>query len=138
MPTITDRKLFTVLVEWEVNPRYQQQFIDLICKQIEAHIQNDTGFVSASFHASEDGQRVINYAQWDSKEDWSRSRSSGDDEASLAMSKAIDRCGAKTVKVDTFGVERVVENKHYRFTEGNATRSEVAYPPQNNLRSRGN
>jgi hypothetical protein len=32
------------------------------------------------------------------------------DEATLAIAKVISRCGAKTVKVDTFRVDRVVEN----------------------------
>jgi heme-degrading monooxygenase HmoA len=110
MPTIGKNQLFTVLVEWEVDPQHQQELIDSICNQIEQHIKSDTGFVSASFHASENGRRVINYGQWHSKEDWSRSRSSGNDEATAAISKVISRCGAKTVKVDTFRVERVVEN----------------------------
>jgi hypothetical protein len=60
MPTISKNQLFTVLVEWEVDPPHQQELIDSICDQIEQHIKSDTGFVSASFYASEDGQRVIN------------------------------------------------------------------------------
>lgn len=110
MSTIGEKRLFTVLVEWEVDPQHQQQLIDSICDQIQRHIKSDTGFVSASFHASEDGRRVINYGQWRSKEDWSRSRVFGDDEATAAIAEVISRCGAKTVKVDTFRVARVVEN----------------------------
>jgi quinol monooxygenase YgiN len=110
MPTIAKNKLFTVLIEWEVDPQHQQELIDAICDQIEQHIKNDTGFISASFHASEDGQRVINYGQWHSKADWSRSRSSGNDEVTAAIAKVISRYGAKTMKVDTFRVERVIEN----------------------------
>ncbi len=110
MPTIAKNKLFTVLVEWEVDPQHQQELIDAICDQIEQHIKNDTGVISASFHANEDGQQMINYGQWHSKEDWHRSRSSGDNEATAAIAKVISRCGAKTVKVDTFRVERVIEN----------------------------
>jgi hypothetical protein len=64
MPTINENQFFTVLVEWEVDPSQQQAFVDAIADLVEQHIENDTGFVSASFHASEDGQRVINYAQW--------------------------------------------------------------------------
>lgn len=110
MATIGNNRLFTVLVEWEVDPQHQQELIESICDQIEQHIKSDTGFVSAIFHASEDGRRVINYAQWRSKEDWGRSRASGDDEATAAIAEVISRYGAKNVKVDTFRVARVVEN----------------------------
>lgn len=110
MPTINENQFFTVLVEWEVDPSQQQAFVDAIANQVEQHIKNDTGFVSANFHASEDGQRVINYAQWRSKEYWSRSRSSGDDEATAAIAEVISRYGAKTLTVEPFRVLRVVEH----------------------------
>jgi quinol monooxygenase YgiN len=110
MPTINENQFFTVLVEWGVDPSQQQAFVDAIADLVEQQIENDTGFVSASFHASEDGQRVINYAQWRSNEDWSRSRSSGDDEATTAMAEVISRCGAKTLTVEPFRVLRVVEH----------------------------
>ncbi len=85
MPAIKENHLFTVIVEWEVKPQHQQELIDSICDLIERHIKSAPGFVSASFHASEDGRRVINYAQWQSKEAWSRSRSSNNDEATAAF-----------------------------------------------------
>ncbi|PSB26285.1 antibiotic biosynthesis monooxygenase [Stenomitos frigidus ULC18] len=110
MPTIAKNKRFTVLVEWGVDSQYQQELIDAICDLIEQHIKSDIGFVSASFHASEDGRRVINYGQWHSKEDWSKFRSSGNDEATAAIAAVISRCGAKTLKVETFRVDRVIEN----------------------------
>ncbi len=87
-------------------------------------MKNDAGFVSASFHASDDGRRILNYAQWLSKEDWIKSRGSGDDDtvkiaeqtsspdkATAAIAEAIKRLGARTVKVDTFKVARVVERE---------------------------
>jgi quinol monooxygenase YgiN len=111
MPTLNENQFFTVLVEWEVSPSKQQAFIDAIADQVEQHLKNDTGFVSASFHASEDGRRVINYAQWRSHEDWSKSRSSGDDEATAAIAEVIIRFGAKTLTVDPFRVLRVVEHR---------------------------
>jgi Antibiotic biosynthesis monooxygenase len=98
------------LVEWQVDPQHQRESIDRICDLVEKYIKNDLGFISASFHASEDGRRVINYAQWRSKADWSKSRISGDDEATIAISEVISRCGAKTLKVETFRIDRVVES----------------------------
>jgi hypothetical protein len=110
MPTIDENRIFTAIIEWEVSPEQQQALIDGIADEVEQHFKRYAGFVSASFHASEDGRRVINYGQWRSKEDWSRARTPGNDEATAAIAEVISRCGAKSVKVDTFRVARVVEN----------------------------
>jgi quinol monooxygenase YgiN len=110
MPTISENQFFTVIVEWEVDRSQQKAFVNAIADLVEQHIKNDTGFVSASFHVSEDGQRVINYAQWRSNEDWSRSRASGNDEATAAMAEVISRCGAKTLTVEPFRVLRSIEH----------------------------
>jgi hypothetical protein len=110
VPTIDKDRFFTAMVEWEVAPEQQQALIDGIADEVERHFKQYAGFVSASFHASEDGRRVVNYGQWRSKEDWSRARSSGDDESPTAIARVVGRCGAKSVKVDTFRVARVVEN----------------------------
>jgi quinol monooxygenase YgiN len=107
-----DHRLFIVLVEWRVDPQHQQELIDSIGDLVEKYIKSDLGFISASFHASEDGHRVINYAQWRSKADWNTSRVSGDDQATIAIAAVISRCRAKTLKVETFSINRVVENGH--------------------------
>ena len=110
MPTIDENRIFTAIIEWEVAPEQQQSLIDGIADEVEQHFECYAGFVSASFHASEDGRRVINYGQWRSKEDWSRARAPGNDESTAAIAKVVSHCGAKSVKVDTFRVARVVEN----------------------------
>ena len=110
MPTISENRFFTVIIEWEVLPERQLALIDGVAHEVEQHFKRYAGFVSASFHASEGGRRVINYGQWRSKEDWSRARTHGNDEATAAIAEVICRCGAKSVKVDTFRVARVVEN----------------------------
>ena len=110
MPTIDENRFFTAMIEWEVAPEQQQALIDGIADEVERHFKQYAGFVSASFHASEDGRRVANYGQWLSKEDWSRARSSGDDESTAVIAKVVSHCGAKSVKVDTFRVDPVVEN----------------------------
>jgi len=110
MPTIDENHFFTPMIEWEVAPEQQQALIDGIADEVEHHFKQYAGFVSASFHASEDGRRVINYGQWLSKEDWSRARAAGDDESTAVIAKVISHCGAKSVKVDIFRVARVVEN----------------------------
>jgi quinol monooxygenase YgiN len=113
MPTIHENRFFTPIIEFEVAPEQQQAFIDEIADEVERYFKRYAGFVSASFHASDDGRRVINYAQWLSKEDWTASgRTSNTDEASAAILKVIKRYDATPVggKVGFFRVARVIEN----------------------------
>jgi hypothetical protein len=49
MPTIDENQLFTVMVEFEVDPDEQQALIDAIADQVERHIKSHSGFVSAKF-----------------------------------------------------------------------------------------
>lgn len=100
-------------------PEHQQAFIDGIADEVERHFKRYDGFVSASLHASEDGKRVINYAQWRSKEAWTASgRTSRDDEATVAILEVIKRYGATPVrgKVGFFRVARVIEHSSIEET----------------------
>lgn len=111
MPTIKENKFFTVLIEWEVAPSQQQAFVAAIAEQVEQYFKHYTGFVSASFHASENGQRVFNYAQWHSKEDWQQSfQASNRDKVQTEIDQVFSQYGVKTLKVETLQVERVIDN----------------------------
>lgn len=111
MPAIKENQFFTVMVQFEVDPKYQQTLIDGITDQVEQHFTNYSGFVSASFHASDDSQRVVNYAQWLSKEAWEESSAvTGFETVKAVIADVIDGCEARTSKVDFFRVTRVVEN----------------------------
>lgn len=68
MPIIQENKYYVVLIEIEVEPQHQQNFLDKIATYVEKYIKSLPGFISASFHISEDGRKVLNYAQWRSKE----------------------------------------------------------------------
>ena len=61
---------FVVIVQFAVSPADMQALIADISGQCEAWVRTCPGFISASFHASEDGQRMVNYAQWRSRADW--------------------------------------------------------------------
>lgn len=112
MPNIDkNNRFFTPIIEFEVAPEQQQALIDGIADEVERRFKRYTGFISASFHASEDGRRVINYAQWLSKEDWTASgRTSDDDETSAAILEVIKCCGAKQLEAHFFRVARTIEN----------------------------
>lgn len=111
MPTITDAQdqHFTILIEFEVEPEQQQALIAGLADQVEAHFTRFTGFISASFHANDDGRRVINYAQWRSRKAWKEALA-GNNEVDATIHNVIVGCGAKPLTVDTFCVTRVVEN----------------------------
>lgn len=50
--------VFTVL------PKRQQELVDVLDEATEQVMRHLPGFVSANIHASFDGTRVVNYAQW--------------------------------------------------------------------------
>jgi heme-degrading monooxygenase HmoA len=114
MPSIIENRFFTPIVEFHLAPEQQQAFIDEIADEVERHVKRYAGFISSSFHASEDGRRVINYAQWLSKEDWAAfGRTDGADEASAAILEVVKRHGVTPVRgeVGFFRVARVIEKQ---------------------------
>ena len=69
-PTIAEGSVFTQVVLFEVPPDRQEALIAAIVAEVERWVRHRPGFLSASFHASHDGHRVINYAQWRSEADF--------------------------------------------------------------------
>jgi quinol monooxygenase YgiN len=60
--------LFTLVNVFTVSADRQQELVALLVEATEQTMQHLPGFVSANIHASHDGTRVINYAQWQSRE----------------------------------------------------------------------
>jgi quinol monooxygenase YgiN len=70
MPTTTiavdtDEQVTLVNV-FTVEPEHQDALLDALDRATTQVFVDDPGFVSANLHASLDGTRVINYAQWTS------------------------------------------------------------------------
>lgn len=63
-PVITMINVFTV------NPENQQRLVNLLILTTETVMKKQPGYVSANIHKSLDGMRVVNYAQWRSREDY--------------------------------------------------------------------
>ena len=61
-PVVTLINVFTVA------PDQQQQLVELWQEATDDVMRHQSGFVSASIHRSLDGTKVINYAQWESRE----------------------------------------------------------------------
>ena len=71
MPNISkENKVVTLINVFTVEPANQQKVATMLMEATEKTMQHIPGFVSASIHKSLDGVRVVNYAQWRSKEDW--------------------------------------------------------------------
>ncbi|MFF4099274.1 antibiotic biosynthesis monooxygenase family protein [Streptomyces sp. NPDC001903] len=64
----SSRPVATLINVFTVAPERQQELIGLLARATEETMRHQPGFICANFHASEDGQRVINYAQWESEQ----------------------------------------------------------------------
>ncbi|MFJ8490455.1 antibiotic biosynthesis monooxygenase family protein [Streptomyces sp. NPDC094038] len=62
------RPVATLINVFTVSPSRQAELIALLARATEETMKRQPGFVCANFHASQDGRRVINYAQWQSEE----------------------------------------------------------------------
>src|SRR5271169_384236 len=58
----------TLINMFTVEPEKQQVLLDQLTKFSETTVKTFPGFISATFHASFDGTRVTNVAQWESRE----------------------------------------------------------------------
>lgn len=56
--------LITFINVFSCDPENQQALLDRLRAETEDVVGKLDGFVSASFHLSTDGRRVLNYAQW--------------------------------------------------------------------------
>ncbi|MEU8422276.1 antibiotic biosynthesis monooxygenase family protein [Micromonospora sp. NPDC048835] len=63
-----DQPVVTMVNVFTVEPANQQKLVDILIEATDAVMSKVDGFVSANIHASLDGTRVVNYAQWKSEE----------------------------------------------------------------------
>ncbi|GCE09918.1 antibiotic biosynthesis monooxygenase family protein [Dictyobacter aurantiacus] len=59
----------TMINTLTVKPENQQTLMTYLKEMTEEVVVTAPGFISANFHLSKDGTRIINYAQWRSLED---------------------------------------------------------------------
>lgn len=65
MTTISKANAVVTLINtFTVKPENQAQLVQLLEEATEQVMSHLPGFVSANLHASLDGTRVVNYAQW--------------------------------------------------------------------------
>src|SRR3954470_4642354 len=61
-------EILTLINVFSVAPDRQQELADLLIEATEHTMRNLPGFISANIHKSFDGRRIINYAQWQSRD----------------------------------------------------------------------
>ena len=59
----------TLVNVFTVEPENQERLVQLLIEGTETTFSKLPGYISASFHKSKDGRRVVNYGQWRSPED---------------------------------------------------------------------
>ncbi len=64
-------QLVTLINVFETKPEQQQELIDQWIRFVES-VKEEPGLIGTALHRSTDGPRVVNYAQWRSKEDLER------------------------------------------------------------------
>lgn len=64
-----DAPILTLVNVFHVKPDQQQALADVLIEAGKT-MRRLPGFISANIHTSHDGNRVVNYAQWRSREDY--------------------------------------------------------------------
>ena len=65
----TDQDVMTLINVFTVEPENQRELLEVLT-QATTVMTAQPGFISANLHRSDDGRRVINYAQWSSRDDY--------------------------------------------------------------------
>ena len=107
MSNIAPHDPVTLLMVFEVEPGRQAEMIADVTAIVARTTAERPGFISASFHACEDGRRVINYAQYASRAAFEAASAPGNATTPLII-EVLNRCGGRRVSVDLFGPGQVV------------------------------
>jgi hypothetical protein len=67
MQSSENNRSFTQLIEFEIEPHQQPALVTALSRQTERLARDFSGFLSASIQASDDGRRVLNYLQWQTR-----------------------------------------------------------------------
>ena len=60
----------TLINVFTVRPERQRDLVETLAHVTDEVMRQRPGFISANIHASTDGNRVVNYAQWASADDF--------------------------------------------------------------------
>ena len=83
----TGQGLMTLINVFTVEPERQAELIDLLAEATTVMVAQP-GFISANLHRSDDGRRVVNYAQWRSRDDYAAMQTNS--QAGVHMARAAE------------------------------------------------
>lgn len=95
--------LITLINVYEVEPEKQADLVRLLAEVTDNVIRKQPGFISVCIHSSLDGRRVVNYAQWASKEDFDGFMKQPETQAELKRFATL----AKSVSPGLYAVDSV-------------------------------
>ena len=93
----------TLINVYEVEPEKQAELVSLLSDATEKVMRHQPGFVSVNIHSSVDGTRIVNYAQWASKEAFDRMLKNPEAQAQMKQLAAL----AKSVSPALYMVNSV-------------------------------
>ncbi|HZE40167.1 MAG TPA: antibiotic biosynthesis monooxygenase family protein [Stackebrandtia sp.] len=85
----TDAPIATLINVFTVRPDRQRELVDVLTHATEEVMRHLPGFVSANIHASTDGTRVVNYAQWRSTDDFQTMLDNPDAQVHMRQASAL-------------------------------------------------
>lgn len=97
------RSVVTLINFYDVAPEKQAELVQLLAEATEKVMRHQRGFLSVNIHRSLDGTRVVNYAQWASKEDFELMMKSPEAQAQIKQFASI----AKSVSPGLYEVSSV-------------------------------
>jgi quinol monooxygenase YgiN len=75
MSRIAERSgVFTLIITLEVQPENCDALVDVVSRNARDFMRHQPGFISTNLHRSADSTRVVNYAQWQSRELYEQAR----------------------------------------------------------------
>ena len=104
IPTIdANSDVATLINIFEVEPEKQAELAKFLSEAADKVFRHQPGFVSVSIHCSLDGARIVNYAQWGSKQDIDRVLKNPEAQALSKQASAV----AKSVSPAVYKVNSV-------------------------------
>ena len=79
----------TFINTFAVEPENAEQLLENLKKATKEVFRNQPGFISANLHLSHDRRKVVNYAQWRSKEDYAAMRKLPDIQSHMKAAAAL-------------------------------------------------
>jgi heme-degrading monooxygenase HmoA len=83
------REIFTLINTFHVRPSDQGPLVAELAAVTEGSMRHLSGFIGSSVHRSVDGNYVVNYVQWETREDFTAMFENAEAKAHMEKVKAL-------------------------------------------------